>query len=53
MQEKEKPPCFKLNMMFLLFIVMAIVNFIILSHDDKQAPVLLTPVASMAKEAGH
>lgn len=53
MQDKNKSPTRTINMMFLLFIILAVVNFVLLSHEEEQSPILLSPVASMAKEAGH
>lgn len=43
----------KQKMIFILFIIVALANFLFLSDEKEQSPVYVLPIASMAKEAGH
>lgn len=39
--------------LFILFILVALANFLFLSEEKEESPSYILPMASMAKEAGH
>lgn len=43
----------KQKMIFLLFILVGLANFLYLSDEKEEIPSYVLPMASIAKEAGH
>lgn len=41
------------KILFILFILVALANFLLLSEEKEESPAYILPMASMAREAGH